>query len=477
MEDCPLVLIRLIRHPVVLLAATLGVAVPALGLVPAPPAPSGVSQASAAPAAKPKPKPTKKKKPLPRFVFTFEGRGFGHGVGMSQYGAYGAARAGRSAQQIIAHYYRGTTIDVLPVTPVRVLLGTRVRAVTLHANGPWGVVAESNPLQVVRSLPPGVDVMVTREGAAVLVSDTDGAELLRAEGPIRFIPSSAQTTTRFKGSRYRGVLRILPEDTSMTVINHVDLEQYLPGVVPREMPSKWGDDAPAALEAQAIAARSYAMATRRTVGAFDMYADERSQVYGGAGAEDPRTTRAVAATAGQVVTMGGQIVTTYFFSTSGGRTENVENVFRGSPRSYLVSVRDASFDAASPHHVWRDPKSFTDGQLARLLGIPRPVLQTKVLERGVSPRVKLIRFTARNGFVKELRGSEVRKLLGLRDTWFVARRRLRTPATLRLVAATQRAQAPATPRSTTEAGRARVDVLPASIDPIGSVAAKPAARV
>ena len=119
MEDCSLVFIRLIRHPAVLVAATLGVAVPAMGLVPAPPSSSGLSQASAAPAAKPKPKPTKKKKPLPRYVFTLEGRGFGHGVGMSQYGAYGAARAGRSAQQIIAHYYRGTTISVR---------GTRLRS-------------------------------------------------------------------------------------------------------------------------------------------------------------------------------------------------------------------------------------------------------------------------------------------------------------------------------------------------------------
>lgn len=440
--------VRLIRNPAVLIAAALCVAVPAMGLTPPPPTASGLPQASAAPAGTAKPTPKKKKKkPLPRYVFTFEGRGFGHGVGMSQYGAYGAARAGRSAQQIIAHYYRGTAITVLPVTPVRVLLGTRVRAVTLKADGAWGVVAESNPLQVSRPLPAGVDVTVTQESGAVLVSDPDGAELLRADGPIRFTPVAAPTTTRFKGVRYRGAMRVIPTGTSFTLINHVDLEQYLPGVVPREMPSKWGDDAPAALEAQAIAARSYAMATRRTSGDFDMYADERSQVYGGATAEDPRTSRAVAATAGQVVTMNGQIITTYFFSTSGGRTENVENVFRGgSPRSYLVSVRDAAFDAFSPHHVWRDPKSFTDGQLARLLGIPRPVLSTKVLERGASPRVKLIRFTARNGVVKEMRGTEVRKLLGLRDTWFVARKRLRTPATLRLVAATQRLSEAAPPR-------------------------------
>jgi stage II sporulation protein D len=199
------------------------------------------------------------------------------------------------------------------------------------------------------------------------------------------------------------------------------------------MPAKWGDDAPAALEAQAIAARSYAMATRRSGGSFDMYADERSQVYGGASAEDPRTTRAVQATAGKVVTYQGTIVTTYFFSTSGGKTENVENVFRGSPEPYLVAVTDNTFDARSPHHVWRDPMTFTDARLAKLLGTKRPVLSLKVLERGASPRVKRLRVVTRSGGVKVMSGVEVRRALGLRDTWFSPKRRVLTKATLRLV--------------------------------------------
>ena len=356
---------------------------------------------------------------------------------MSQYGAYGAARAGQSAQDILARYYRGTALTVLPVTPVRVLLGTGAATVTLSANGPWGVIAENTPLQVVRPLPADVDLKVTRVGDAVVVSDPAGAELLKTQGPVRFAPTpGSPAATSFRGVRYRGALRVIPVGTTLTIVNHVDLEQYLPGVVPREMPPQWGDTAPAALQAQAIAARSYAMATRRSGGEFDMYADQRSQVYGGASAEDPRANAAVAATTGEVVTLNGQIVTTFFFSTSGGRTENVENVFSGGPRSYLVSVDDNAFDATSPHHIWRDPKTFTDAQLSHLLGLARPVKLIKVLQRGVSPRVKLIRFTSRNGAVKEMRGSDVRRLLGLRDTWFTPQRRVRTPATLRLVTAT-----------------------------------------
>jgi stage II sporulation protein D len=159
----------------------------------------------------------------------------------------------------------------------------------------------------------------------VVVRDPSGAELLRVAGPVRFAPTAPEATTQFKGVRYRGALRVAREAGGFSVVNHIDLEQYLPGVVPREMPAKWGDDAPAALEAQAIAARSYAMATRRAGVSFDMFADERSQVYGGASAEDPRTSRAVQATAGKVATYRGSIVTT------GGRTR------RRSPTRSLQS--------------------------------------------------------------------------------------------------------------------------------------------
>ena len=339
MEDCVLVSVTFARHPVFIAALILGVAGPAVG-IPDPPDSSGIPQASAAPT------PVKPKKPkIPRYVFTFNGRGFGHGVGMSQYGAYGAARAGRTAEQIIALYYSGTSLQTLPVTPVRVLLASRTASITLRASGAWNALVEGAPLTAPTSLPPNKDLTVLREGAATVVADPAGVEVYRATGPVRFTPVAATTTTSLRAVRYRGVMRVIPDGTALTAINHVDLEQYLPGVVPREMPAGWGDTAPAALEAQAIAARSYAMATKKSGQVFDMYADERSQVYGGASAEDPRTSAAVAATAGKVVTAGGQIVTTFFFSTSGGKTENVENVFTNRPLSYLVSVDDAAFDA------------------------------------------------------------------------------------------------------------------------------------
>ena len=149
-------------------------------------------------------------------------------------------------------------------------------------------------------------------------------------------------------------------------MNVVGLEAYLQGVVPREMPSAWP---PEALKAQAVAARSYALATRAGRRAFDLYADVRSQVYGGVAAEEPATTTAVDATAGQVVLYDGKVATTFFFSTSGGRTASAADAWSGEPVPYLVSVADP-YDDASPYHDWGPLRS------------PRPTLAKKLERAG-----------------------------------------------------------------------------------------------
>ena len=111
------------------------------------------------------------------------------------------------------------------------------------------------------------------------------------------------------------------------------------------MPYIWH---PEALKAQAVAARSYALATRKTGGAFDLYPDTRSQVYLGIDHEKPSTNAAVDATAGQVVLYEGQVAKTFFFSTSGGRTASAEDVW-GAAVPYLVSVRrPVRLDLAAP---------------------------------------------------------------------------------------------------------------------------------
>src|SRR5271166_5657868 len=116
-------------------------------------------------------------------------------------------------------------------------------------------------------------------------------------------------------------------------VERVPLERYVRGVVSAEMPSSWPL---AALEAQAVASRTYALTTDAGGTRFDVYSDTRSQVYRGRAAETPQTDAAVAATAGQIVLYDGQPAATYFFASSGGMTESIENSFIGAqPEPWL----------------------------------------------------------------------------------------------------------------------------------------------
>jgi SpoIID/LytB domain protein len=150
---------------------------------------------------------------------------------------------------------------------------------------------------------------------------------------------------------------------------------------------------------------------------FDQYADTRSQVYRGVSAETPNTDAAVQATRGQVVTFGGQPVTTYFFSTSGGETEDVENSFVGSqPKPWLKAVDDP-FDSVSPKHRW-GPFRFTAAQVQHKLHryLQGRFKRIKVLQRGVSPRVVRAQVVGTGG-VTNITGPQLRSAFGLFDTW------------------------------------------------------------
>ena len=376
-------------------------------------------------------------------VFTFQGRGWGHGVGMSQYGARGQALAGRGAAAILRHYYRGTRLTTAPTRTVKVLLAEGAGSVAASSPRAWRAVGATAGGRRTVKLARGAVVTVRprRGGRTVLLR---GARRLATfTGTVRLVPARRASVAWGEGGpradqRYRGELRAVPSGRRLDVVNAVGLEDYLRGVVPREMPVEWGDDAPAALAVQAVAARSYALATMQPGAVYDLFDDDRSQTYGGIASEDPRSNRAVQATRSTVLTYGGKVITAYFFSTSGGRTENVENVFRGSPpRPYLVSVPDP-YDRGSPYHAsWPDPPSFTGAGLGRALGLDGPVDRVEILSRGVSPRVRIARFVARSGRSAEFTGIELRSTLGLRDSWFrVIRRTMPRSAAARLVGGT-----------------------------------------
>ena len=168
------------------------------------------------------------------------------------------------------------------------------------------------------------------------------------------------------GKGFRGELRATTIAKGLQVIDTVALDQYILGVVPGEMPKEWPA---AALQAQAVAARSYALASIVKNRDFDLYADPRSQMYYGVAAESPATTAAVKATKGEILTYGGKVATTFYYSSSGGRTASSEDVF-GLVLPYLQSRPDP-WDAGSPYHRW-EPRSFTRRRWPRHSGSRLP---------------------------------------------------------------------------------------------------------
>jgi SpoIID/LytB domain protein len=199
-------------------------------------------------------------------------------------------------------------------------------------------------------------------------------------------------------------------------VQTLPLETYLRGVVSAEMPAGWPL---AALEAQAVASRTYALTAhagdRSKIGQqFDVYADTRSQVYRGVAAETPQTDTAIADTAGQIVTYAGSPAITYFFASSGGRTEDVENGFPGAqPQPWLRGVADAYETAQSD---WKLSIPFATAA-ARLKGLVKGSFRgIEVLARGFSPRI-LSAAVVGSGGDTQVSGPELEARLGLDSTW------------------------------------------------------------
>jgi SpoIID/LytB domain protein len=207
------------------------------------------------------------------------------------------------------------------------------------------------------------------------------------------------------------------QQTNVTVligakVKAIPLETYVRGVVGAEMPSSWPL---AALEAQAVASRTYALTDHAGGSRFDVYADTRSQVYLGAKAHTAETNAAVAATAGQIVTYGGRPAITYFFASSGGITESVQNAFLGAaPQPWLRGVPDP-YEQGS-QHSWTVSMSFA-AATARLRGLVKGRFRgIEVLHRGYSPRIVSAYVLGSAGHTL-VSGPELEERLGLDDTW------------------------------------------------------------
>jgi stage II sporulation protein D len=339
-------------------------------------------------------------------TFFITGHGWGHGLGMSQYGAYGYAQHGWTYDKIIKHYYTGTTIGQAAVSRVRVMLLDNVKQVTISSKLPLQVVDATGSKHALNAGSYAV-------GAGYKYTDPTNlqAKPVALPYPLEFRPGA--TALALNGRGYRGSLRVLKlAPAKVRIVNVVDLDLYLRGVVPSEMPKTW---APEALKAQAVAARSYALSHLHSSAGFDLYPDTRDQVYLGIPHEAPSTTAAVNATAAQVVLYKGKVASTYFFSTSGGRTASIQDLYPDSPPvPYLVSVPDP-YDTISPYHDW-GPYRYTAQKLARRLKSPGKLLDVQTVAAS-SGRVQSVVATGSKGEATAT-GSEVRSALGLRSTWF-----------------------------------------------------------
>jgi stage II sporulation protein D len=308
-------------------------------------------------------------------VFAVEGHGWGHGRGMSQWGAQGAASRGVDAETILSRYYPGATRAVLPAAPIRVLLsGDEGRDTQVHPVP--GLTVTDTATGATSVLPAGpARWRVVVDAVGLHVQSLTGTTwtpyaLLGATahaGPVRFGGAEFVRVAYPSGASrdYRsGVQAVRTSATALQSVAVLPLEDYLLGVVPRESSASWH---PAALQAQAIAARSYSANKRARVagkGTHDICDTTACQVFGGSalysaagtrtGLEPATTTAAVRATSGVVRMHQGLPVFAEFSSSNGGWSTTGDF-------AYLRAARD-DWDGALPNsvHAWRATLRATD---------------------------------------------------------------------------------------------------------------------
>jgi stage II sporulation protein D len=289
---------------------------------------------------------------------------------MSQYGAYGFALKGRGYKGILRHYYRGTRI---------------------------GRTRRPQMIRVLLEIDPG-DVFFRHARRACG----------RTLNPARLYRAHLGTHGAFRGALE--VVRTESDPGSLNAINALNINNYVQGVVPGEMPSSWPLQA---LRAQAVAARTYALATKVGGNGFDQYADTRSQVYGGLDIESARTNRAVRSTRNQVVRYRRGLAQTFYFSTSGGRTESG---FLGAPEvPYLRSVRDP-YDFHSPLHTWTIRYSAAEMNLRLAAYVRGRLRRIRIVKRGDSPRINRAVLIGSRGR-SSIRGDTLQFALDAYDRW------------------------------------------------------------
>ena len=260
------------------------------------------------------------------------------------------------------------------------------------------------------ALAAGEEVVLRLAEGELVLERGGGVERLQAAREIWLEPASRPAEAgdfQLKQRGYRGRLQVLVGGSGLRAINHVGLESYLPSVVGSEMPASWPQ---AALRAQAVAARTYALRQRKPADPFDLSATVSSQVYKGVDAETPSTREAVLSTRGQVLMYGSSLANAVFHSSSGGATENSGDLW-SQQLPYLVSVPD--FDQASPVQAWQ--QRLEPEQLQQAFAEIGGAQRIDVLSTTSTGRVRQARVSGPSGTLV-VSGAQLRSRLGLRST-------------------------------------------------------------
>jgi stage II sporulation protein D len=216
------------------------------------------------------------------------------------------------------------------------------------------------------------------------------------------------------GRWYRGEVNLVRDSGGITVINRLNMEDYLASVIGKEMYNTWPQEA---LKAQAVASRSYAVfkLQRPQYKLFDVLDTTTSQVYVGLEGEANSTQEAVKATAGQVLMYQGKVIEAVFHSSSGGHTENSENVWQNVV-PYLRGVAD--FDQPSPSYQWT--LNLTAAQLRQRIPGVGDILSMAPVKSSSTGRIQMLKVQGTKGD-RLIKGNEARKALGLKSTLFTAK--------------------------------------------------------
>lgn len=359
--------------------------------------------------------------------FTVTGHGFGHGHGMSQYGAQGAALKGLTEKQIVSFYYPGTVAANWTGRISVLLTGDTTRDVVVRPTP--GLTVRDLATRAVYPLPDIAGVRAWRLNVAgtharsVLGYLTTSwhryypGGLHALDGDGQFAAPSGQLTlvTPSGDHAYRGELRAATPaagSTDRNTVNIVAIDSYLRGVVPAEMPASWR---PEAVQAQAVAARSYALWSRSVnLRRYYQICDTTScQVYRGVAGEDARSDAAVTATRGDYLRYAGKPAFTQFSSSSGGWTA------AGNVR-YLPHQVDPYDDwAGNGNHDWSTRISETpiERRHPRIGDLKKIRVNSREGDGDWQGRVWSMTLIGGKGQVT-ISGDEFRSVYRLRSSWF-----------------------------------------------------------